>query len=87
MTRRTPVSDTSSSDDVHNSADTPAAGTRLVRCPQCGGSAVFAPSNPYRPFCSARCRNIDFGDWADESFRLPAETDPSDSTDAGTHLQ
>jgi len=86
MTRRTPVSQTPQPAVAGSTTDT-ATNVRLVRCPQCGGSAVFAPSNPYRPFCSARCRSIDFGDWANESFRLPTETDPSDSTDAGTHLQ
>ena len=52
--------------------------TRQVRCPACGGPSVFAPSNPYRPFCSERCKAIDFGDWASESFRVPDETPPDD---------
>lgn len=51
---------------------------RLVRCPACGGDSVYAPSNPYRPFCSERCRNLDLGAWASESFRLPDETPPDD---------
>lgn len=50
---------------------------RIVRCPQCGGDSVFAPSNRYRPFCSERCKNIDLGAWASESFRLPEDT-PTD---------
>jgi len=44
---------------------------RLVICPQCKGAAVYAPSNPFRPFCSERCKNIDFGAWANEDFRMP----------------
>ena len=51
--------------------------TRTVRCPQCGGESVYAPSNPYRPFCGARCKSIDLGAWASESFRLPEDT-PTD---------
>ena len=51
---------------------------RIVRCPACGGDSVFAPTNPYRPFCSERCKNIDFGAWASESFRVPDETPPDD---------
>lgn len=51
---------------------------RTVRCPACGGDSVYAPSNPFRPFCSERCRNIDFGAWASESFRVPDETPPDD---------
>lgn len=49
---------------------------RIVNCPQCGGDSVYAPSNPYRPFCSHRCKNIDFGAWADESFRVAQDGDP-----------
>jgi endogenous inhibitor of DNA gyrase (YacG/DUF329 family) len=45
---------------------------RVVRCPTCGGDSVFAPSNPWRPFCSERCRQIDLGAWASESFRVEA---------------
>ena len=51
---------------------------RIVRCPACRGDSVYAPSNPYRPFCSERCRNLDFGAWASESFRVPGETPPDD---------
>ncbi|TWO68863.1 DNA gyrase inhibitor YacG [Caenimonas sedimenti] len=51
---------------------------RLVRCPACGGDSVYAPSNPFRPFCSERCKSIDFGAWASESFRVPDETPPDD---------
>lgn len=49
-----------------------------VPCPTCGGPSVYASSNRYRPFCSARCRQIDLGAWADERFRVPAETPPDD---------
>jgi uncharacterized protein len=52
--------------------------TRIVRCPACGGDSVYAPSNPYRPFCSERCKNMDLGAWASESFRVPDETPPDD---------
>ena len=43
-----------------------------VVCPRCGGDGLYAPSNPSRPFCSPRCRNIDLGAWSAEEFRLPA---------------
>lgn len=52
--------------------DNPAsAKPRVVRCPACGGESVYAPANPYRPFCSERCKNMDLGAWASESFRVP----------------
>jgi endogenous inhibitor of DNA gyrase (YacG/DUF329 family) len=51
---------------------------RIVRCPACSGDSVYAPSNPYRPFCSERCKNMDLGAWASESFRVPDESPPDD---------
>ncbi|RZA17403.1 MAG: DNA gyrase inhibitor YacG, partial [Lysobacteraceae bacterium] len=29
---------------------------RIVRCPACRGDSVFSPANPWRPFCSERCK-------------------------------
>ena len=61
---------------------------RLVSCPQCGGDSVYASTNPYRPFCSRRCKTIDLGAWADESFRVPDNVDPdAQSADDPTRLQ
>lgn len=49
---------------------------REVRCPACGSSSPWSAANPYRPFCSARCKDIDLGAWASEAYRVPlAETD------------
>jgi uncharacterized protein len=56
--------------------------SRIVTCPTCGGDSVYAPDNPFRPFCSERCKNVDFGAWASESYRLAAR--PSPSEDAKT---
>jgi len=58
-----------------------AAKPRLVRCPACGGESVYAPSNPYRPFCSERCKNMDLGAWASENFRVPEKDDPASPDD------
>jgi len=49
---------------------------RLVPCPTCAGDSVFNSTNAYRPFCSARCKGIDLGAWASESFRVPEDTPP-----------
>ena len=51
---------------------------RTVKCPGCGGPSVYAADNPYRPFCSARCKNNDFGAWASERYSVPAKPDPDD---------
>lgn len=55
---------------------------RIVRCPQCGGDSLFEPSNRWRPFCSERCRQIDLGAWASESFRVAAAP-PEDPDELG----
>jgi endogenous inhibitor of DNA gyrase (YacG/DUF329 family) len=44
-----------------------------VACPRCGKLTPFVPDNKWRPFCSERCKMIDLGAWAAESYRVPAE--------------
>ena len=44
----------------------------LVKCPTCERVAEYN-GNEFRPFCSERCKLIDFGAWADEEYALPAE--------------
>jgi len=61
---------------------TPRSAPRTVRCPGCGGASVFAPENPYRPFCSERCKNHDFGAWATESYRVAAVPETDDEAPA-----
>ncbi len=46
---------------------------RKVKCPYCGKDALFSAENPFRPFCSERCRLLDLGMWADEKFRIPTQ--------------
>lgn len=45
----------------------------IVKCPQCGRMAEYE-GNEFRPFCSERCKLLDFGAWADEEYALPTET-------------
>lgn len=60
-------------------ASTPhSAAARRVSCPTCGGDSIYASSNPYRPFCSERCKNIDLGAWASENFRVAVSNLPED---------
>jgi uncharacterized protein len=60
---------------------------KIIACPQCGGESIFASSNVYRPFCSERCKNIDFGAWASESFRMEADVSPDDQVFGDAKLQ
>ncbi|WP_197080668.1 DNA gyrase inhibitor YacG [Methylophilus sp. TWE2] len=54
----------------------PAVKARKVACPSCGETTEYSTSNPYRPFCSERCKLVDLGDWATEKFRIPDSTPP-----------
>ncbi len=45
----------------------------IVKCPRCGRETEYS-GNEFRPFCSERCKLIDFGAWADEEFRVPTES-------------
>lgn len=51
-----------------------------VRCPACRRSTVLQ-GNPFRPFCSERCKLHDLGNWALERYRIaggPAEIGDAD---------
>jgi hypothetical protein len=51
---------------------------RVVACPSCRAAAEYSERNPYRPFCSARCRGVDLGAWASEDYRVSASKPPED---------
>lgn len=46
---------------------------RQVKCPRCGLFCIYSTDNPFRPFCSERCRVIDLGAWANESYKIPVQ--------------
>lgn len=60
---------------------------KSVNCPTCEKAVAWHEDNQYRPFCSERCKLIDFGDWATEKNTIagepifPSEDEPED------HLQ
>jgi len=66
-------------------SEVPSKAPRKVRCPQCGGESVWSADNKYRPFCSERCKLIDLGAWASESYRVPVQesNDPLSETPPG----
>jgi endogenous inhibitor of DNA gyrase (YacG/DUF329 family) len=41
---------------------------KTPRCPLCGKPRAHR----YRPFCSARCRDVDLGHWFEQSYAVPA---------------
>jgi endogenous inhibitor of DNA gyrase (YacG/DUF329 family) len=55
---------------------------KQVPCPRCGQLAPFSPENKWRPFCRERCKMIDLGAWASESYRVAGKDDkPAPDTD------
>ncbi len=55
-------------------------------CPTCRKPAPW-DGNPFKPFCSERCRLLDLGAWSAEAYRIPdnpaEERGQSWSGDAG----
>ncbi len=41
-----------------------------MKCPICRRETFFE-GNPYRPFCSERCKLIDLYNWLSERYRIP----------------
>jgi endogenous inhibitor of DNA gyrase (YacG/DUF329 family) len=43
-----------------------------VKCPVCRVEVGWE-GNPFRPFCSERCKTLDLGAWLTEGYRIPGE--------------
>ncbi|MEW5744100.1 MAG: DNA gyrase inhibitor YacG [Nitrospirota bacterium] len=41
-------------------------------CPVCKRTTTWE-ENPWRPFCSERCKLVDLGKWAAEEYKVPGE--------------
>lgn len=54
---------------------------RQGRCPRCGQPAALDPGNRYRPFCSERCKLLDFGAWISGQYSIPASDEAADGDD------
>ncbi len=57
-----------------------------VRCPVCGKAMVWTTSNPFRPFCSERCKLIDLGQWGSNAYRIEGEPGSADTLDPSEAL-
>jgi hypothetical protein len=47
--------------------------TLTVACPTCKKPVPWVVDQPFKPFCSQRCKLIDLGDWATEAHKIPGE--------------
>lgn len=50
---------------------------KTVDCPTCQRPVPWHEDSRHRPFCSERCRLIDFGEWTGGGYRIPAGPAPS----------
>ncbi|WP_367161566.1 DNA gyrase inhibitor YacG [Methylibium sp.] len=55
-----------------------------MRCPGCGQHSEYSSTNPFRPFCSERCKNADFGAWASERYRVETAPPREDEESPGS---
>lgn len=49
-----------------------------IRCPICKTELDVPSDHEVRPFCSARCKRIDLGNWLEGNYRLPRELLPEE---------
>ena len=52
----------------------------MAKCPICAKE----PTPEFRPFCSARCKQVDLHRWLSEVYRVPAESPPGGEEDKST---
>jgi len=45
----------------------------ITPCPTCKKEIPYRTDNPFRPFCSERCKLVDLGTWFEEGFSIPGE--------------
>lgn len=54
---------------------------KVAICPICEKESELGSSNPYRPFCSKRCRLIDLGQWINGSYAISESRTTEDDFD------
>ena len=53
--------------------------TQYIICPTCNKEADLSKANPYRPFCSERCKLIDLGQWVEEKYKISEQDNQSNN--------
>ncbi len=51
-----------------------------IKCPICKKTTTWE-ENPWRPFCSERCKLIDLGKWASGEYSIPGEKTEEEKKD------
>jgi len=45
-----------------------------IICPICKNTTTWE-ENPWRPFCSERCKLIDLGKWVSDEYKIPVKSE------------
>jgi endogenous inhibitor of DNA gyrase (YacG/DUF329 family) len=54
----------------------------MKQCPTCNRQIQWQ-DNPFRPFCSERCKLLDLSKWVSEEYRVPGKPVPMEDTSEG----
>jgi endogenous inhibitor of DNA gyrase (YacG/DUF329 family) len=54
-----------------------------IICPVCKRKTTWE-ENPWRPFCSERCKFLDLGKWVSEEYRIPGEMNEAEEEEKKT---
>lgn len=46
-----------------------------IPCPYCNTEMLWSTDNPWRPFCSERCKMLDLGHWVEERYSIADESE------------
>ncbi|MDH4121793.1 MAG: DNA gyrase inhibitor YacG [Deltaproteobacteria bacterium] len=55
---------------------------KILLCPTCGNLTTWQ-DNPWRPFCSERCKTLDLAAWAEEKYAIPGGHPPQSDEEEG----
>ena len=45
-----------------------------VNCPECDKEVLWQDDQPWKPFCSERCKLMDLGEWATGGHNIAGES-------------
>jgi endogenous inhibitor of DNA gyrase (YacG/DUF329 family) len=52
----------------------------MKKCPTCNRQVEWQ-NNPFRPFCSERCKLVDLDKWVSDEYRVPGRAVPGEPID------
>ena len=58
----------------------------MKKCPTCSKQVEWQ-DNPFRPFCSERCKLLDLGKWVSEEYRVPGKAVPTEPFEDDEEVQ